>query len=46
MKDKLPFPALIICYQITCSDYFANQKQEKERKEGEISHSEFTEGML
>lgn len=46
VKDKLPFPALIICCQITCSDYFANQKQGKEMKDGELFHSELAESML
>lgn len=46
VKDNLPFPALIICCQITCSDYLANQKQGKEKKEGELCHSELTGSVL
>lgn len=39
--DKLPFPAFIICYQITSSSCFAIQKQVKEWKDGKIFLGEF-----
>jgi len=46
VKEKLPFPALIICCQIACSGYFANRKWEKEQKDGELPHSELTGSVL
>lgn len=46
VKDNLPFHALIICCQVTCSDYFGNQKQGKERNDVQLFPSERTGRVL